>query len=91
MGIFRRLLKKNCQHDWQMEQPAMDFGGALKIWEGPVEDICTKCGARRPHPECDHEWQPAEDDGCGIIVNEIQLVRTHICSKCGAGLYEKPE
>lgn len=90
MGIFSRLFKKECQHEWQIEPPTMDFGDALKVWDGPVYDICTKCGARRPHPECDHEWQPAEDDGNGAIV-DAQLIRTHICSKCGAGLYEKPD
>ena len=80
-----------CQHDWQLEQPTMDFGDALKVWDDPVYDVCTKCGARRPHPECDHEWQPAEDDGNGITVNDTKTIRTAICSKCGAELYEKPK
>ena len=54
MGIFSRLFKKECQHDWQIEQPTLDLGG-LMVWEGPVKDICAKCGATRPHPENDNE------------------------------------
>ena len=54
MGILKRIFKKKCQHDWQIEQPALDMGG-LMIWEGSVKDICTKCGATRPHPDHDNE------------------------------------
>ena len=89
--IFNRFFKKRCQHDWQLEEPTHNVGDALKIWEGPIEDVCKKCGARRPHPECDHTWQPAIDDGKGAIVNDVKLARTHTCAKCGAGLYEKPK
>jgi hypothetical protein len=91
MGIFSRLFKKECQHEWQIEPPTMDFGDALKVWDGPVYDICTKCGATRPVQECKHEWEPAIDDKKGPSVGCIQLVRTHKCTKCGVVLYERPE
>ena len=91
MGIFSKLFKKECQHNWQIEPPTHNVGEALKVWEGPVEDVCTKCGARRRHPECVHEWQPIEDDGKGCYVNGIKLVGTKKCSKCGAQMYEEPE
>ncbi|MBO4516657.1 hypothetical protein J5751_04485 [bacterium] len=89
--IFNRFFKKKCQHDWQLEAPTYNVGDAFKEWEGPIKDYCTKCGATRPHPECEHEWEPAIDDEKGPVVNYIQLVRTHVCTKCGMGLYEKPE
>ena len=87
--LFQKFFQKKCQHNWQIEQPTHDIGG-LMVWEGPVKDYCTKCGARRPHPECKHKWQPVEDDGKGCYIDGIKQVRTHICSKCGTTLYEKP-
>ena len=48
--LFQKFFQKKCQHNWQIEQPTHDIGG-LMVWEGPVKDYCTKCGARRPHPE----------------------------------------
>ena len=54
MRILKRIFKKKCQHNWQIEEPTLDMGG-LMIWEGPVKDICTKCGATRTHPDTDNE------------------------------------
>ena len=83
--------KPPCEHDWVMEKPSTDVGGSLQIWDGPFYDYCTKCGEKRIHPECQHDWQPAEDDGKGIIANGRKMVLVAICSICGAKSYERPE
>lgn len=84
MGILARLFKKECQHEWQIEPPTLylDFNDNLK-W-GPVKDICTKCGATRPHVKCEHDWQieqPTHDIG-GLMVWEGPI--KDYCTKCGA-------
>ena len=87
--LWGKLEKKECEHDWKMESPSTDFGGALQIWDGPVYDYCTKCGERRRHPECQHDWQPVENHS-GRVPNG-EMVLTAICSICGSKLYERVE
>ena len=94
MKRFFSFFKKNsskCEHDWVMDGPDSEIGGVFKEWFGPVYDTCTKCGKRRPHPECKHRWKSAEDDGEGPIVNNVKFIRTKICKKCGASRYEAPK
>ena len=98
MSKFLNFFKKNsdkCEHDWVMDEPDIEsgFGGVyvFKEWIGPVYDTCKKCGKRRLHPECEHRWESAEDDGHGPIVNSVKLIRTKICKKCGTSLYEAPK
>ena len=83
--------RTECKHDWEMEGPTTNVGGALMIWDGPIYDYCKKCGERRVHPECEHNWEPAEDDGQGIIINGKKTVRVTVCSKCGSSQYEVPK
>ena len=94
LKIFQKNSDK-CEHDWVMDEPDFEsgFGGivVIKEWIGPVYDTCTKCGKRRPHPECNHHYESAEDDGQGPIVNNVKLIRTKICKKCGTSLYEAPK
>lgn len=91
MGILGKLFQRKCQHNWVLKLPTYNVGDVFENFEGAVEEYCTKCGATRPVQECEHDWQPAIDDGKGPFDGCIKLVRTHKCSKCGVGLYEKPE
>ena len=94
LKIFQKNSDK-CEHDWVMDEPDIEsgFGGVyvFKEWIGPVYDTCKKCGKRRLHPERKHRWKSAEDDGQGLIVNGVKLIRTKICKKCGTSLYEAPK
>lgn len=80
-----------CDHDWQIEHPTIQIGEHFKQWDGPVRDVCRKCGAMRPHPECNHSWKRCEDDGKGWIVNGVKVVRVRICKKCGCNQYKTPK
>ena len=98
MSRFLNFFKKNsnkCEHDWVMDEPNIESGFVgvcvFKEWIGPVYDTCTKCGERRLHPECEHLWESAEDDGRGLIVNDVKFIHTKICKKCGTSLYEAPK
>ena len=88
---FRNPFKKGeCTHNWVREGPSTNAGG-LQIWEGTPRDVCTKCGATRPHQECDHVWEPVPDNGKGPIINGKKSVRTAICPLCGVEKYETTE
>jgi len=92
MGALKRLLNLGkCQHNWEMEEPTYNIGDTYKEWYGQIYDYCTKCGAKRTRPECQHRWQPAQDDGSGSIIYGKKMIRTAICTKCGAQKYETPK
>lgn len=79
-----------CQHNWEVEKPSLEIGGILQMWDGPLYDYCTKCGKKRTHPECEHDWLSIGDDGRGPIVNGEKMVLVAKCSLCGASHYEMP-
>lgn len=88
--IFNKSQEQKCEHIWKLEEPTMNFGNSFKMWEGPMYNYCTKCGERRPHPECRHMWflAPDDDEKVEFTVNGKKMVRTAICGKCGASKYE---
>jgi len=92
-NLFHHECEHECEHDWKMEEPTMNFGNSFKMWEGPIYDYCTKCGERRPHPECRHIWLLAPEKGeiNGVYVNGKRIVKTAICGKCGAAKWETVE
>lgn len=87
--LFRKSPKEpECEHNWVMEEPDFQFGNSYKEWIGPVFDYCSKCGERRPHPECKHRYKKVRDDGSGPIVNGKRMELKAVCSKCGSKLYK---
>ena len=84
MGIFDRFFKKKCQHNLELKLPTNNVGDVFENFEGAVEEYCTKCGATRPIPECQHNWQIEQTthDIVGFMIWEGPV--KDYCTKCGA-------
>ena len=81
-----------CDHDWHMEPPTMSVGGVFQEWDGPIYDYCSKCGAKRKHPECNHKWRRTKEVRFSrMIINGERFVETKHCTKCGTQHFSSPD
>ena len=58
----------------------------FNYWDERFE-YCPKCYKEVHYPICEHDWQPAEDDGSAPLYCGIKPKRIAICSKCGTQKY----
>ena len=87
---LKKLFSLKCKHEWIIEDPLFNLGGALQVWEGPIYERCKKCGIRRRRPDCRHMWllAPDKDEINGVVVNGKKIEKTAVCGKCGLSRYE---
>ncbi len=64
--------------DFLRKIPYVDF----HYWDERFE-YCPKCYKEVHYPICEHDWQPAEDDGSAPLYCGIKPEKVAICKKCG--------
>jgi NADH pyrophosphatase NudC (nudix superfamily) len=59
----------------------------FNYWDEKIK-YCPKCYKEVHGSVCEHDWEPANDDGNAPLYNGIKPVRVAICSKCGTAKYK---